>query len=209
MSSSPNGWTFNNVICIFCYLQGIRTLDPELSTSLMGTAIMVTLSFAVSYIGSKITIKIAEVGEVAYNAQWRRYPKPLQKYIVLIVHHSQQTIHFHGYRVILCNLDVFMRVKLWSMDWISLWTNILFVAAHQVSLLLLCDGTQGFANLNPYIREQLHTKKIDQLNRSTMESSQLNNWKSGSALSQNKHDQNKNAISVGCKQNHPESECVV
>lgn len=92
-------------------LQGILALEPELSMSLVATVVVTSLMFYMCVIGSMITSKIAEVGEVAYNAQWSRYPHSIQKCIMPIVKHSQQTIDFHGYHIVICNLEVFMKVS--------------------------------------------------------------------------------------------------
>lgn len=107
------GYFFVQQTIVFVSLvaQGIMTLDPELSTSLMGTTIMFTLTFFMNLLGSNVTATLAEVGAIAYDAQWHRYPIEMQKFIGPIVQNSQQTINFHGYNVVLCNLDVFMRVS--------------------------------------------------------------------------------------------------
>lgn len=86
------------------------TLDPELSTSLMGTTIMVTLSFSISLLGTITTSKVAEVAETAYNSQWYQYPIGLRKNILPLVQNAHEPINFHGYHVVLCTLEVFMKV---------------------------------------------------------------------------------------------------
>lgn len=141
-------------VSLFQIEVGIRERDPQLTTSLMATTIVMSLSFVFCFIASKTTSKIAEVGEVAYNAHWRRYPNSLQKYTLLIVQHSHQTVHFHGFHFILCNLDVFMRVTSHNNDGFcsynmeSIFLLVPFIVARQISLLVLHDDAQDFTDLN-------------------------------------------------------------
>lgn len=112
-------------------LKGFKNVRRELSTSLMGTCIMVTFMYGMCYLGSVSTLKSSETGQIAFNSNWYQISPDLQIYIMHIVKHTQGIINFNGFRVISCSLETFMRV-----GFVLIILNLCFM---NIDFISMCD----------------------------------------------------------------------
>lgn len=62
------------------------------------------------YYATYITNRISFIGFAAYDTNWFDYPLDLQKHMILILARSQENVHFHGFNLIECTLEVFGKV---------------------------------------------------------------------------------------------------
>lgn len=67
-----------------------------------------------SHSATHTTDKISLIGDTVYNSNWPEYPPEFQKYVSLIIAHSQQPVYFTGLSTIRCTLENFGKVSIMS-----------------------------------------------------------------------------------------------
>lgn len=93
-------------------------------------------AFYATYITNRITF----IGYSVYSTNWYDYPLDLQKYLILIIIRSQESVNFHGLNLIYCTMEVFGKVGVENIIIFSLFLRIIssdFVLALQNILLVL------------------------------------------------------------------------
>lgn len=109
--------------------------------------------FLFCYYATLAIARISFMGDVAYNSNWVNYPPEFQKYIILIIARSQESIYFKGFGLIPCTLEIFGKVR--SLFNVELFTCVVWLifnvfiifAAFQNSLLLLHSFQKLIASL--------------------------------------------------------------
>lgn len=71
---------------------------------------MVTIAFAFSFLGTHTTFTCTIFSDNSFNSKWYEFPKDLQKFILPMVQFSHKNIEFHGYRLVICSVERFMKV---------------------------------------------------------------------------------------------------
>lgn len=66
------------------------------------------------YFATIATNRISMIGYSAYDTNWFEYPPKLQKYMILIIARSQETIYFTGFNLVYCTLEVFAKVSIFQ-----------------------------------------------------------------------------------------------
>lgn len=102
-----------------------------------------------SYFATFITNRISFVGDTAYNTSWFDYPLELQKHFILIIARSQEDVHFTGFNLVRCTLEVFGKVWIWLKLIITIIYWIQFSAIEDL-LHLLYDIPKLLAALSNY-----------------------------------------------------------
>lgn len=46
-----------------------------------------------------------------YNANWIELPLELQKYFIMLIANAQLPLYYHGFRIVVLNLETFTRVR--------------------------------------------------------------------------------------------------
>lgn len=65
------------------------------------------------YYADFATDQVSEIGngDTVYNSNWYEYPIGLQKYMILMIARSQEPVHFTGFNMFYCSLELFSNVK--------------------------------------------------------------------------------------------------
>lgn len=61
---------------------------------------------------TKISAKMTDIGEVAYQSEWYEYPKFIDIYVLLIIQNAQRVKYLTGFQIVYCNLDTFGKVQI-------------------------------------------------------------------------------------------------
>lgn len=85
-------------------------MSAHLVTSFDIFLIQAIVCFIYCYFGNRITLKSVQIGEIAYDVEWYRLPPHIQRVIKLIILRSQREIHFSGFSVIVCSLEMYKKV---------------------------------------------------------------------------------------------------
>lgn len=77
-------------------------------------ALLIGLSnlFVYCYFGKLATDSFFKMSDCLYNANWHALPIKLQKYFILMIQHSQQPLSYHGFKMVIFNLETFMAVSI-------------------------------------------------------------------------------------------------
>lgn len=68
--------------------------------------------FCYCYFGQSATESFERMADCIYNdLKWPELPAPLQKHTILMIANMQQTIYYHGLRVITLDLNTFIHVS--------------------------------------------------------------------------------------------------
>lgn len=57
------------------------------------------------------TDSFEKMSDCLYESNWQAFPVDLQKYIQLMIQHSQKSIFYHGFGMVKLNLMTFTEVK--------------------------------------------------------------------------------------------------
>lgn len=68
--------------------------------------------FFFCYYATLVATRISHIGDVAYDLDWFNYPPEFQKYFILIIARSHQSMYFTGFGLIVCTLEIFGNVRL-------------------------------------------------------------------------------------------------
>lgn len=66
--------------------------------------------FMICYSATYASSDVNNIGDLVYSSKWYDYPARVRKYVILLVAQSQIPIFFTGFRMIRCNLEVFLKV---------------------------------------------------------------------------------------------------
>lgn len=62
------------------------------------------------YFGKLATESFENMSDCAYNANWLQFDIALKKYVILMIQNAQYSLHFHGYGMLILNLQTFTQV---------------------------------------------------------------------------------------------------
>lgn len=70
------------------------------------------LMYFITWFSSKASIKICEIGDIAYDTEWYMFPKLSKMYVLLLIQNTQCPYYLNGFKLIHCNLETFGRVSI-------------------------------------------------------------------------------------------------
>lgn len=63
------------------------------------------------YFANFATDQVTAIGNTLYNSNWFEYTIDVQKYVILMIARSQEAIHFTGFNLFPCTLEMLGKVK--------------------------------------------------------------------------------------------------
>lgn len=108
--------------------------------------------FLFCYFATFATYRVAAIAQAAYDSNWLDLPPRLQKYIILIITRSQETIHFTGFGLFSCTLEVLGKVRIlffssYKFCWIVCFFSSLFSSSKPLVLITLFSDALRNVNM--------------------------------------------------------------
>lgn len=80
----------------------------------MGASIGMLSMFIYCYFGKLATESFEKMSDCVYDLDWYKLSLSLQKYVVIMIANMQKTLYYHGFEVVVLNLNTFLRVSMSS-----------------------------------------------------------------------------------------------
>lgn len=133
--------------------QQVRHFDFDILIVMIGFFITASSPFVYCFFG-KITIECyANMADRLFEINWQQLPNDLQKYCILMIENMQRPLYYHGFEIIILNLETFQQVnrKYWSWFGIDIQMRI-----NHLIFFCLSDSSQN--NHILYDVQSLHGK---------------------------------------------------
>lgn len=120
-------------------------MDIYLLQCIISLAVIAAHISAFCYFGEMTTSKFEELPESIYQSKWYEYPLEIQKYITLVLAHTQQPFHFSGYFVSSCTLHTYKEVAIigyWFslLPWFNFYLTLQIICISFEFFMLLCES---------------------------------------------------------------------
>lgn len=63
------------------------------------------------YFGKLATESFENMSNCIYNTSWQQFDIELKKYVIVMIENAQKSLYFHGYGVLILNLETFTQVQ--------------------------------------------------------------------------------------------------
>lgn len=91
-------------------VQTIQHMDLGLVFPAYAAVVGLAELYAYCYIGKHSSDYYLAFGDCLYESNWMSLPNDMQKTFILMIAHSQIPIYYHGYGVVILDLNLFTRV---------------------------------------------------------------------------------------------------
>lgn len=79
---------------------------------LMLVSINILNLFLYCFFGKMATDSFRDMANCLYRSNWQNLPIHLQKYIILMIGNAQRPLYYHGFGVVILDLETFTKVNL-------------------------------------------------------------------------------------------------
>lgn len=119
---------------------------------LIGVALTNLLVFC--FFGKMATESFEEISNSLYESIWQALDVKLQKYFIVIIGNMQIPIYYHGFGVIILNLDTFSKfrhcIRHSSFFFVCFWKFPFAIVVYQIRGHIVLHHVQNFNILNIY-----------------------------------------------------------
>lgn len=92
-------------------MQQLRHIDHTILVVLATFLSSILTLFLYCYYGKIATKSFEDMADDLYQANWHDLPIGLQKYFIIMIANSQRPIYYHGFGVVILNLETFTKVS--------------------------------------------------------------------------------------------------
>lgn len=114
--------------------------DSDLSILLAAFFFCASSPFVYCFFGIMTTESYIQMADSLFESNWQRLSIDLQKYFILMLGNMHRPLYYHGFGIVILNLETFRNVRKWS----KIWSQI------KLSCLLLCWRLQIFRSIITY-----------------------------------------------------------
>lgn len=86
-------------------------MDPAAGIVTIMLIYCVLTLFLYCYVGKLATESYQGISDALFEANWADLPVEFQKYFLIMIGNSQKPLYYHGFGVIILNLDTFTTVR--------------------------------------------------------------------------------------------------
>lgn len=94
--------------------------------------------------GKLATQSFQQMSDCVYNSNWQQFDIDLKKWMIFMIKNAQKPLHFHGYGMLILNLETFTQVNYYTFKCRSSSENssnfFLYFVVDQNDVLLLHDA---------------------------------------------------------------------
>lgn len=91
--------------------QQLQHIDFNLVILVTATLFGASSLFLYCFFGKLATESHEHLANCLYEANWLALPVKLQKYFIIMIENSQQPLYYHGFGVVVLDLDTFTNVS--------------------------------------------------------------------------------------------------
>lgn len=104
--------TSNDQPCVFpSKLQLLRNFDFTIVMVLFTFSFSMLALFLYCYFGMTATENYEKMADSLYGSNWIGLPVKLQKYVILMIMYGQKPLYYHGFHVVVVNLETYTNVS--------------------------------------------------------------------------------------------------
>lgn len=95
---------------IFSQYDGVASFYA-MQMQLMVIAYLLQLIFVFFYLGQMLHTSLDDLSDAIYQSEWYRYPRNIQKFVLIIILRAQQPLHISAFGIMQCNLANYLGVS--------------------------------------------------------------------------------------------------
>lgn len=94
-----------------CHLQQMQQVNFDICLYIMLAIFALAILFLYCYFGEMASNSFEKMINLLFECNWSILPVDLQKYLIIMIANAQRPIFYHGFHVIILNLETFGNVS--------------------------------------------------------------------------------------------------
>lgn len=101
----------NRILNKCSFFKEITHIDMDVSVLVIAALNGLFILFLYCFFGKLAMVSFLEMGNSLFESNWQNLPVELQKYITLIIGNAQEPIFYHGFQVVILDLETYTKVS--------------------------------------------------------------------------------------------------
>lgn len=107
-----NWWIDSKTLFFQCKFQQTKHIDSNFFAIIMMSSAGAFNLFIYCFFGKLTTESFSKMADSLFNSNWQKFPIKLQKDLVLLIGNMQKPLHYHGFGIVVLNLETFCKASL-------------------------------------------------------------------------------------------------